>query len=510
MTTLRAPRVLASQAWLPFWLSLLAGVIVLVPNNGVFVFGAAIGAFAGAHGAIQIFSRKSDLRFSWLLAFGLLGGYCGGTVAAAVPAFSNGTDLATEFGRLQADLSMALAMVLWASSVLLLAGRWAEPPLKLTALRHINWSHSSSVWIGLLIIGLALVRGDLGYMGVSAAVDDHRITPLGAIAGLISPILPALTLCIRFRCTSLMRRRLLLCALGIEALALLPQGRRTLIYAAIVVVASLSWAGYKLRMRTSTKMLALIGLACVFYYANTAFYAMRFVYWNNGSVKLSVMDHVERTVEFLASGGGSDFDDLLSKNLESRPFILIYLSDLLVGLRDNEPLYGQIAAYSARMAVPNIIYKDKQEILDIGLEEAIANPQFGLPVEDDSNSVLTTGLSDFGIPGILLYPLALSITLGFCVRLVTNRLPELARFAAILSSVYMMIQAEVAGVTYAQWIRDLTVLCLALSGYAFCMNRIVHHRVSTGLAYKQAPPPGAEAKTASRPYTPQQAPVSAA
>jgi hypothetical protein len=74
------------------------------------------------------------------------------------------------------------------------------------------------------------------------------------------------------------------------------------------------------------------------------------------------------------------------------------------------------------------IFGSKEKIIAVGMEENLANPAFGLKAQDEANSYLTGGLSDFGIPGLFLYPVLLALGLNFLVRVGMSRASEVMLF----------------------------------------------------------------------------------
>ncbi len=164
------------------------------------------------------------------------------------------------------------------------------------------------------------------------------------------------------------------------------------------------------------------------------------------------------------SDARAEMHTLQTENIRERTFIVGYLAELLDKTWTIPPLYGQILGFSLQMATPSILSSDKSSLMEIGFEEGIANPHFGLPVFDVPNTVLTSGISDFGLFGAFLYPL---LVLVLCK---VTQMGLLSRFTyppvclmGTFILVYSLLQVEEALAFHFVIIRDLVISVLLMS-----------------------------------------------
>jgi len=209
--------------------------------------------------------------------------------------------------------------------------------------------------------------------------------------------------------------------------------------------------------------LSIIGIAAVLYSGNIFFYAMRVSAWRVGNARVGLSALSERAVDLMQNGRGRQFDFEITRNLQDRTFVLRYISDLLAASWTHEPLWGRDAIFCLESAIPSVIHPDKDRVRAIGMEENLANPNFGLFAEDESNSILTTGVSDFGIAGAFVYPILLvSLMSAFARRLIRN-LPERVSVLVVLAVLNIMWQTEMSSSAYFILCRNLIILSIPLA-----------------------------------------------
>jgi len=453
-----------NNAWFvarfPGCLVLAAVVAAAFPVNAVFIGVAAAGS-AVAFAAIYIFIyRMKQFRISWILADGLLLGYSVGTLNTGVRLALEGSTAAIQFARPQEQLSMALAASLLVSAVLFFVGSAAEKPIRIDTL-SVRRSDLRFVWLGLAVELAAFATGGIGYMGTVADARNH-VTMLGEIAGVWGPALPAVTVFFFPRCPRGLSRAACWLLLAAALLCLVPQGRRVLLYAVLLTFfASGVSTGGRLSIRKHLPLI--IAAAPLLYVGNIVFYAMRVSSWQAGSARLSVTELSARAAGILRVGKDAAFDQKVEENLRDRTFVLSYLSDLLAASWTHEPLFGRDLLFSIRMAVPSIIYPNKDSVRAIGMEENLVNPEFGLYAEDDANSILTTGVSDLGAVGIFLYPVALSLLIGAFTRTLARHLPQIVRAIVVFTVVGVIWRTEIGFSGYFILCRDLIILSIPLA-----------------------------------------------
>ncbi len=201
--------------------------------------------------------------------------------------------------------------------------------------------------------------------------------------------------------------------------------------------------------------LVLAGLYC----ANVLFYAMRHAAIQAGAASrmgapdLDLTEMTSRAVDFIKNGRDAEFDQQLADNLRDRTFVLIYLAELISGAQTHEPLHGEDLALCFKIAIPSALYPNKDAVLAIGMEENLANPRFGLTIGvDEANSMLTTGVSDWGVLGCFLYPVLICLTVSFAARVLLSRSSEVVRCLVVFTFVFILFQTEMT-------VTDMFVQC---------------------------------------------------
>jgi hypothetical protein len=255
----------------------------------------------------------------------------------------------------------------------------------------------------------------------------------------------------------------------VEMAVLLPSGRRMIIYALLAAIWAFSLTGVAWRTPLWKKALALAICGIGFYGANMVFYSMRHVAQENGAAKemgardMTLGEIVSGAITFMREGRSSEFDEAVAENLRDRTFVLMYFSDLVAASKTHTPLHGGLLSFAVQMATPSSIYSlfgSKDAVIALGMEEIVANPAFGLKAQDEANSYLTGGVSDFGIPGIFIYPIALAFLINFGVRFGMSHAPQVMQCLVMLMFISALFQTEWAVTGIVVFIRNIIILVL--------------------------------------------------
>lgn len=455
--------------WIPLFLFAAGWISYLFRTNLGFEIATAMGSVAVFRAIYLLITKCQDVRFTWVTACGLLLGYAFGSLNTALQLTKKAQTVAEHFAKSQDDLSIAISLVLWISAVLFLFGAIVEPPVRLN-LSRLSRFDISYVYLGVLLYFAALATGEIGYMGSSVS-DDRHVTVIGTIAGMLGPTLPAITIVLRSKSKLLSNQLFFWVLLVAEMLALLPSGRRSLIYSTLCVVFAFTVVGDRWRSPLWKKALLISTCLVSLYCLNVVFYAMRHAAEQTGAAKrmgapdMSTSELVSSALKFIREGRDSHFDEDMANNLQDRTFVLTYFSDLVAQSRTHPALHGQLALFAFQMATPSSIYSlfgSKDKILAIGMEEMIANPNFGLYPRDDPNSLLTGGVSDFGIPGAFLYPIIIAMAFNIGIRVVLGRAPELMRLIALMMFVNALFETEMAVTGLVVSVRNIAFLFIGL------------------------------------------------
>ena len=433
--------------------------LVLLPDDTSFLAAALIGS-ANAVLITYVFCKDPfGIRWSVALADGLLLGYVLGALNTILQT-GVGPSLASLVGRDVTDLCRALALVMAVCGVLIFCGYVIEPPVFKRRVR-LSRREYNIIWIGIALMLAAYFRGAIGYMGATPGAD-HHVSPLGALAAwAVVPVTAMTTLACLEAHTQSKRTVYVLLWLA-EFMMVVPQGRRVVLYAVLINIIAANLSIVRLRFSIFQKLAILSLLVVLGASSFVAFYALRMARIERGKHFESLSSTITRASRIVSgdtrSGMRLALD--LKRNVAKRTFILSYFNDLLIGSSTVETLHGEDAWRAFRMAIPSLIYRDKQELAPA--EEVQANSHFGLVTRDEANSILTAGVIDFGIVGVFLYPTILAAMVCFYLHLAEKILP-LWTWLIALCLLSMLIQAEVEIPMYFQLFRDTFLFTVLLA-----------------------------------------------
>jgi hypothetical protein len=291
-------------------------------------------------------------------------------------------------------------------------------------------------------------------------VSKEGISILGSIAYSLITIMPSL-LTEEITANKGVKRKFLLKVLLIASLILiLPLGRRPLVFA---VIMTLLWSPQLLLSLSKLRVLLLtmsIGTGVVV--SNYIFISLRLLSYqdNNGSI----IDRLLAVKPFLMSGGIKNVNEYLSEHNASRSFILNFFSDLVEGVLQRPPLFGVETLESLKVMIPRFFGINKYQ----GNIENISQARFGLRFIDEANSILTTGISDFGFLGVYIMPfLVMIIYQSYCMFILRNKLiHHFAKRILTFLLIYQVLNIESALSSYLVLIRDSLLIVIIYSIFA--------------------------------------------
>lgn len=385
--------------------------------------------------------RHAPTRFSTLLGMALLLGYGVGALNTWFTLPRSSLTMGEIMGLGQGALARGIAAVLFSAAPLYFLGEIFEKPLFERNFRlEITEATRSFIYFGTIamLVGYATHRLVLGG---TKTVAGHISIP-GMFLSWVYPPLTALAAA-AFLTSSRGRERLLT---GLAALVLLAmsavQGRRPALYTAVEIVFALGLAGYrwrgkKLRNTVLTMILGTIVVASALFYMLLRIAPVFNARYDQTSIsqKAEAADKLVRHGDALALAARAT-----RRNVQTRTFILAFLANILDASSTKTPALGRDALNLMQVAIPTIIdpYKDRYFS-----EEGLVDQQFGFGYPDEANSALTGGATDFGLLGMIAYPLLL-VALARLVYLIASKLLKpLPLLVVTLSLVYLFLQTEI-------------------------------------------------------------------
>lgn len=386
---------------------------------------------------------SSIMSLSLLLGYAASTAMYAGGVLLTAPALDLESN-AFGLGFTQADLSLALMLIFLAAILLIFMSRLERPifpnPERIAAALA-SGRADSLIWTGLVLLAVAFAAGDLGYMGTQAD-EAGNITVLGAMSFFIAPVILAIAAASAVDENKKLRYALLI-VLALYLLALFPLGRRVLAYSLLLIGIGFVSTGKSLPKYSAQRWTALSVIGLIFmlvgYIGFHYFYALRLTVDSMGR-DTGVFELLRESASLLFS----EFDMIrasMSANLAERPFILSYLASFVSAQTTYPPLWGDELVYAVKTAIPSLLFPEKTAVLP-GAAEEFVHPAFGFYVFDGPNTIVTAGLNDFGPAGAVLYPILLVAVYIFIRRLLQGSVPVLIYYLVMLRLIYQVLYVE--------------------------------------------------------------------
>jgi hypothetical protein len=180
------------------------------------------------------------------------------------------------------------------------------------------------------------------------------------------------------------------------------------------------------------------------YVTSIAFYYMRIAAYSAGKVHLSLPTRISLAITYFESKDFSTVQDSFAKNVKGRSFILGYLAELEDYSNRFTPGYGRDIQGQVLVAIPSALYPSKEGFGEEGLD----NELFGSTYLDEANSIFTAGATDFGLLGIIAYPLLLCWVVRSFFELVGQALPTFVATFIIFAGINGLLQPETGITSY--------------------------------------------------------------
>lgn len=416
------------------------------------ITGALLLSGVTAYLLFDLLGHRAPLRVSTVLA-GTLGiAYGIGTANTWFTLPRGGEDLGDFFHINTASLAHAMGSIQAAVALLLLLGEAIETPIFGEEF-ELRFNNRSLVFLtfGTAVLIASFAHGSTGFMGVTAG-EGADIGHLGYLANLsewLTGSLFAMAVCVSVNVKGNFSR---LYARGLSlvlALMLFPLGRRTMIFSVLLTLLALRLGRYKVPFSPIKKAILLAMLGGIIYMAAIGFYYLRIAGY--GLIKPTLMQRIHAGIELAKVKSFSEVKQLMSQNVQTRTFVLGFLSQL-EGYTEIMPgAHGEDIAKQFQLAIPSILYSGKDLFFQ---EEHLANELFGSTYTDEANTILTAGTVDFGVWGLLAYPLLAAVMLRLFIEFVSESLPVFASCFIILASFSTILEPELATVAYFLILRN--------------------------------------------------------
>lgn len=409
--------------------------------------------------------REGPTRLSTLLALTLLLGYGLGALNTWLTLPRGHLSLAAFLGSDEGVLARGMAGVLLSAAPLCFFGELYERPLFGREFRVPLDQHTYLlVLLGTVATVLGFMTNSLGYMGAQN-VNGELSVP-AALLSWVFPPLTALTIAI-FLAAPAGLPKLLTAACALVLLAcLMIVGRRVIVYAAMETLFALRLTGYQLKGTVFKKILLLLGLGLTITVGVTVFMLIRLAGFENphDPSSLSLGHRIDTAMGWVNDGTAlTRATEANQTNVQKRTFVLGFFADLLEGSSRRTPGLGHDLFEYAQSTIPRVIYPEKDAFFS---EEEYADGLFGLTYGDAANSILTNGAIDFGLLGVIVYPLLLVALTRICIEVCSRFLPALPASIIALGTIFTMLETETGTSGYIVTIRNQIIFAVILFIYS--------------------------------------------
>ena len=443
---------------------MLTGLAVWIAGNETAM---VVAAFLG--GAISVYMlwdwlfRDGPTRFSTLMAMAMLLGYGLGTVNTWLTLPRGGLTIAQFLGGDEASYTRGMAAVLIACAPLCLLGELFERPLFGTEFRlPVDYRTYVFVFTGTAAVMAGFLNHAIGFMG--AQVEAGQLSVAAALLSWMFPPLTSLTIAVFLMSRGRVLKPLMGVCTVILCVLIMAIGRRNMIYSAMLVVFALRLTGFRLKGTLMKKILLTAGLGFFVAVGVSAFMLLRIAGFHAHASNASLLQRIEISLNWIKDGTALNrATEANQANVESRTFVLGFFADVLEGSSRRTPALGRDLAGYISQAIPRVFNPNKD--LTFG-EESLADAQFGLTYRDAANSILTNGATDFGIFGVLVYPLMIVALLRLMIGILNRMLPPLPVTFIALGTIFELVQTENSVSSYFSTIRNVIIFGVILLIFA--------------------------------------------
>jgi hypothetical protein len=275
---------------------------------------------------------------------------------------------------------------------------------------------SQTIIAGLLIVmallqAYLLVTGRVSFMGFATSETGETPAFEQLITRLSTPILGVCGYILgdRDRRFGMFLFWLCIALVPLEMVWTTAFGRRVIVYSFTAMIGAFFWSRGSLSLNFRALILIGGGLTAVYMLANL-FVTIR-LEQNPLTARLSqtMFDHLGSASDKMQAVQ-SEVLQAHFRNLQTRFYVIGYLSDLIGGTRPGSALLGLGLLSSIVLIIPSFLFPGKAQFLaELGKDEVLVNPRFGLPVSDNAISGLTMAYADFLWLGVILYPLVMMV-----------------------------------------------------------------------------------------------------
>jgi hypothetical protein len=413
--------------------------------------------------------RLGPTRISQIFVINFTLGYGGGALNTYLTLPRAGS-LAEFFGTTDPILARGMASILLISAALCFIGELYEKPLLPPNLR-IPVNQKTCLFIYVITLGLlvAYATHSLGFSGFTqSSGGSQQQNPLVAVVAVcLTPIVTVGVAAFIAAPRGYMKWSIGLCAL-IDALLQTTVDRRAVFYMTMLTVFVLRTSGYRIKGNAVKNILIFGGLGAFAFLGISLFMLMRLAGYQHKDI-ISLPRRIEIISGWVADGSAFQrASEANGANVKRRSFVLGFYADLLEGSMNRTPGLGQATLSETVFSIPRALFpaKDSGYVFGVQMigEEMLADELFGLTYSDAANSILTAGAVDFGIVGVIVFPLLMAFVIRKILDWTSRSLDSFSYVFMVATAVLLALPTESALFAYLSGLRNLVLLALILYG----------------------------------------------
>lgn len=397
------------------------------------------------------------VRLSNVCAMGLTVGYGAGTFNSWVTLSLGRFPLAESVSQTVPEMANGVAAALIGCAFLMLVGELFEKPiLKMTQRLTMTRGVKYVIFINSAIIVAAAAAGKFHQGGIKTAGIYHAGVLAVFLSFLVSPT--AILATIAFLVEREKSQKYLFGGMTVFLWLLeLTQGRRDLVYPALVTIGLARFFGYRWSQLSWSRII-LTGLAISFLFFGVLTYQLMRLAGDAASSR-SLGRESQQVGHWVQEGRAWKIATASSiKNVKTRTLVIVFLSDILYREQTAAPALGKDLLLQVELATPSLLLRNKPHMA----EEGLASRTFHVFYPDESNSLFTAGALDFGLWGVLLYPILTILIFSYFLRLLMTYFSFEIYVFAIALFVLTAIAAEGQLNVYFGVMRDMLTFAVFL------------------------------------------------
>ncbi|HEY3300722.1 MAG TPA: hypothetical protein VGJ90_08110 [Methylophilaceae bacterium] len=449
---------------------------------------------AGGLGALALIFcvwQPASIKVYDILAVALMLAYGVGSLNTLVSFMAENATSELSYFIPQIWLVRAVASCVASAGLLHMAGR-ADSQGYIFKHFELTESQVKKILIFCMLFGvlflIQVAKGSIGFMGIQNAEDTVQISAVASlVSGLLTPV-SSLAIYAAFQAENIKRKRFLLLIAATFLLFQFFLGRRVFIFSSFILVMTIVFANRPKKFITLKNILMLCILVFALQTATTAFLTLRLAGYSHfvkhtGKGSVALKDRLQAAYQLYMESENGEIAESVKENLKTRTFVIDYFASLSEKASYKEPMLGQDFFRALIVATPSIIYPGKYANKLYGQEEGLANPYYGLPVDDNANSILTAGVIDFGLLGVFVLPLATCIVFSLILRARNYGAAAMGAALVGIMTCQTMLSVEADYVGYITSLRDITIVLILTAVYLLLTKKLPNHKIQN-LKYK--------------------------